>query len=361
MDLPPSRFALWWTGPPSPRLWWTGSVPTRRQTLITRHWELITVLNGLPNGGLLPRYGGMRRWPIVSPGMVSKIPLCVLLIALLGLCSCATESPVHSGLPADVTMNSGAGRGDWLIVPVQLGDGKKLPFILDTGAATTVFDESLVPKLGDPITLARVSYANRVHRVPVYYVPPMYLGNTRLQTGVHVITHDFSRTLIQGGYPVKGVLGMDVLTHYCIQLDFKKRKVRFLNDTMPDTNWGRPFPLLDSGNGCFWIRPNLVGTEKFGSLIDTGDNRDGWLRPELFEEWTNQAVVPLDINMRAPNGVLAGDMFLNLNLRERPLQTNDFLTWFNGIGLRALAHGVVTLDFPRQTMYLQHVDERSRF
>ena len=42
-----------------------------------------------------------------------------------------------------------------------------------------------------------------------------------------------------------GILGIDVLEHYCIQLDFAAGKMRFLDDQHADKSaWGKAFPIV---------------------------------------------------------------------------------------------------------------------
>src|SRR5450759_5959578 len=76
-----------------------------------------------------------------------------IVVGLALLCSCATTPEPSaiipaSELPADVTLNKDAGRGNKLIVTLRLESGEALPFFVDTGAGGTVFDASLEPRLG---------------------------------------------------------------------------------------------------------------------------------------------------------------------------------------------------------------------
>ena len=97
---------------------------------------------------------------------------------------------------------------------------------------------------------------------------------------------------------------MDCLEHYCIQLDFAARKCVFsTTNSANKKGWGKPFPLTDLGNGCLFVSENLAGAKGPGSLIDTGVNYDGWLMPDLFQQWTNRAKLPADGEARSPNGV----------------------------------------------------------
>src|SRR5690348_7066606 len=79
---------------------------------------------------------------------ISLARLCSWLgiLSCLSWCSCATR--MSRQLPADVKMNPEAGRGGLVLVRLHLASGEELPFIVDTGSPGTLFDKSLVPKLG---------------------------------------------------------------------------------------------------------------------------------------------------------------------------------------------------------------------
>lgn len=141
-------------------------------------------------------------------------------------------------------------------------------------------------------------------------------------------------------------------------MDFAAGKLRFLDSAHSDkTNWGIPFPLTDVGDGCFSISENLAGLKGSGSIIDTGCDSSGWLRPEVLREWTNQAASG---KIHSPEGMLGGEIYHDLNLRAldaKALSTNDTHTILNGIGLRLLSENLVTFDFPNRVMYLKRVSD----
>jgi len=278
--------------------------------------------------------------------------------SLLLLCSCATEKPVRSRLPADVTMNKEAGRGGMLIVTLRLESGEKLPFMVDTGASGTGFDKSLEPKLGKRTDTGTALHFGVKNEINAYAAPKLYLGSTPLlMTDSNVFSYDLRQFSSNADRPILGVLGMDVLDHYCIQLDFKARKVRFLDDEHSNKkDWGRPFSLTDTGDGRFSIGENLAGAKDSASLIDSGCNYDGWLSQPLFQQWTNQTQSPVAGEVRFPAGVLRGETYPDINLQgfgAEALLGGDSNIVFNGIGLRFLARHLVTFDFPKQTMYLK--------
>jgi hypothetical protein len=278
--------------------------------------------------------------------------------SLLFLCSCATEKSTRSRFPADVTMNQGAGQGGMLIVTLRLENGDKLPFMVDTGASGTGFDKSLEPKLGKRLGTGTAWHFGDKQDGGAYAAPRLYLEDTPLMmTGTNVFTYDLRPFSSNAGRPILGVLGMDVLAHYCIQLDFQARKMRFLDDEHSNKkDWGRPFALTDIGDGRFSMRENLAGTTDSGSVIDSGCNYDGWLSQKMFQQWTNQARLPVGGEARSPMGILGGETYRDIILRgfgAEALSIGDSHIVFNGIGLRFLARHLVTFDFPNRTMYLK--------
>ncbi len=312
----------------------------------------------------------------------------LLLMSLL-LCSCATEKPIHLQLPPTVSMNADAGRGGLLMVEVHLANGEKLPFVIDTGAAMTVFDKSLEPKLGKPVDTGTLVNFGVKQEVNAYATPQLYLGNVLLRkVGTNVVTFDRKKLADQDQSAYKGFIGMDVLQNYCIQLDFAAGKVHFLDDEHADkTNWGTAFPLTDIGDGCFYINDNLTGMKGPASLVDTGCNQSGWLWPSLYRQWTNQesgadekvraGPIPggevyhelyrqwrnqepwAGVKVHSPDGTLGGEIYHDLDLRVLDTKSIDGHTKWNGIGLRALAQNLVTFDFPNRTLYLKHISSWS--
>jgi hypothetical protein len=143
---------------------------------------------------------------------------------------------------------------------------------------------------------------------------------------------------------------MDCLRHYCIQLDFEASRWRFLDGAhLQAEELGQPFPLIRRG-GCFFVRENLVGVRGSDSGIDTGCNFDGLLTVGLFKQWTNRAggfSGGFSECARSPNGEFGGATYTNLELRMYPGN--------NVLGLSFLARHLVTLDFPKRTMYLKRV------
>ena len=314
------------------------------------------------------RGNSQRQQPATFKG--HRLLRVITVVALLGLllCSCATR-PASSSiqparrLPADLKMNKDAGRRNLIIVPVRLENGHELPFILDTGASDTCFDKSMEPMLGKRLGTDSSWHFGDKGEAGIYASPKLYLGDRLLQMpGSNVFTVDVQSVLSEmvfsemGQVPV-GVLGIDILEHYCIQLDFAANRIRFLDSDHADKRgWGKPFPLANFDNECPTLSENLVGGKAPGSLIDTGCDTDGWLQAALFEQWTNQAIAATNGLARSPDGLLGGEKYSDIDLQrleEKLPASGDSHMKFNGIGLRFLARHLVTLDFPHRTMYLK--------
>lgn len=257
-------------------------------------------------------------------------------------------------------MNQDAGRGGLLFVTVSLEDGRKLPFVVDTGCPITSIDQSLEPKLGQRVRTDTVWLFGVPSHANIYSAPKLYLGETLLnKTGPYIATFDYKAMSSLVGHPIMGIIGMDILENYCVQLDFSAGKIRFLDDQHTSHNgWGKSFPLLSVGDGCYSINENLVGVPRAGSLIDTGCNFDGWLVPDLYQHWTNQTGSLENGEARSPFGKLGGQTYSKLDLHGlNPVlySGSDEHIQFNGLGLHFLSRHLVTFDFPDLTMYLKRV------
>ena len=276
----------------------------------------------------------------------------VTVLSLSLLCSCATEPSAHRALPADQPINKEAGYGSNLIVTIQLENGRKLPFIVDTGAGGTLLDESLLPKLGKPLGTVTVNaaLAGGTSTNNYYAAPKLFLGGAPLMmTGTNVVAWDFRRVSALLGRPVMGILGMDVLEHYCLQLDFAAGKMRFLDDQHAEkSTWGKTFPIvnLSDRDPRPAVAENLFGARDTLSLVDCGFIGDGSLMPKYFQQWTNDAALLAKGEVHSPDGIFGGEKYAMVSLSE-----NDWPS--DAIGLNFLARHLVTFDFPSHTLFLQ--------
>lgn len=260
----------------------------------------------------------------------------ILMPRALGTAFCvmllSARAATPPKLPAELPINHGAGRGGGLIVPVRLEGGEELLFILDTGSSFTLLDKSLEPKLGKRTSTASVQSWGTTRELPVFAAPRLYLGGAPLITGDYVATDDCKEMDSDSGRPIMGMLGIDCLKHYCIQLDFQAGKMRFLEpEHVNAVQLGKAFPIT-AVEGRPWVHHDgLVAGLGTNSLIDTGYSRDGVI-----------AELGPGISYFADR-VWGGETYTNLLLGNGG----------NVLGLRFLARHLVTLDFLNRTMYLR--------
>jgi len=291
-------------------------------------------------------------------GHVISALLCLRLLCVVA----RTES---SELPPELAMNYAAGRGGWIIVPLQLEGGEELRFVVDTGSPITFIDESLAPKLGEcAATMMFHSSMGRQHS-GVYLAPKLRLGGALLQTDKYVATISCKRLSDYAHEQIMGVLGVDCLRHYCVQLDFQAGEMRFLGrDNVNSNEVGKSFPLMllsrgqrfppifaeagQSDGRPFIQHAGLVEGKGTELLIDTGDNVDGAVEQGALKGhyMTRFAHAVIETRaLRLTKCIWDGQTYTKIKVGT----AEDA----NRLGLRFLARHLVTLDFPRKTMYLK--------
>lgn len=280
--------------------------------------------------------------------MRSCLLLSIVSVLQLWLSTGALGS-IHQLLPPIVAMNRDAGRGDVIFVLIQTENGKKGQFVVDSGAPRTLIDQSFEPEWGPCLGTISIGNQGVESTGKIYRTPKLFLANIPLSMPGTIIAVD-SAIIAQGAaHSVAGVLGMDCLSNYCIQLDFRKRTMTFLqSEKLDKRNIGKAFPLILRDDGRFNISDNLAGVKGPGSLIDTGIGPDGWLSPKLSRLWRG----PKNGTQLYPNGILDGMTYTNISIRVTAGDDSDD-DQHNGIGLRLLARNLVTLDFRDKMMYLK--------
>ena len=260
----------------------------------------------------------------------------------------------------EVALSQDTARGNELLLTLGLSSGQKLLFGVDTGSPVTLLDKSLEPMLGKRLGSTTVLNFGSKERAEIYTAPALYLGDIQLKTGRQVVVIDFTAKYahFEDRHPL-GILGMDCLKHYCIQMDFEAGKMRFFNSrALSATNLGKVFPLFFSSQDqdkTDLIRPyvhtsSLIGGASTEVLVDTGYRVDGALdSPTFHQEIATRrggscgAVTADNGRVWFSNSMWNGETLTNLLLGEGG----------NLIGLGFLARHLVTLDFPNRVMYLK--------
>ena len=107
-----------------------------------------------------------------------------------------------------------------------------------------------------------------------YLAPKLYLGSTPMLAGRRMLTDE-----LENG---SAILGMDILRHYCIQLDFNARKIRFLDpDHLDASGLGERFPISLSSDNHVIVHENFLGAKKW--VVDIGAPCDGGMTAQDFQ------------------------------------------------------------------------------
>lgn len=260
-----------------------------------------------------------------------------------------------AGLPPEVSINQDAGcggwlPGGWLAVKVHLETGEEVVFIVDSGSPVTIVDDSLAPKLGKRVGAKPVTFVGRKQqRAEIYAAPKLLLGNVPLLSGGYVACTPLPKKFKKH---FQGILGMDCLQDFCIQLDFTAGKVRFPDAAETNAaSWGKMYPLtlLRTDPQKQFIHPLIHQTGFFGNntnlLIDTGCHIDGLVNKGESGEVIGAWLLSFLGCGRFHSGVWDGEKYSHIKVAP--------VDHVNVLGLRFLARHLVTLDFPNQKMYLK--------
>lgn len=297
----------------------------------------------------------------------------VIPLGLGLLCSCATHTS-HSGqallapgLPSEQILGEKTDAEAWLILTLHLSDGQAVPCFVDTGASSTILDQSLEGLLGRRLRAERLQTpfgAVGLEEFGVYAAPKLYLGNVPFMTGPTVLA---GRLIGPTNRPYKAILGMDCLRHYCIQIDFDEHKIRFLDsNALKREELGVGFPLRNRTNlgAVPMVDIKWATNGNVRLIVDTGMERfidfslpPAVVRPALLSHAAFH--MPMTLSFSSDKGsdvylfptvVLGSETYQNVQVVQGDI-AGGLIDGF--MALPFLARHKVTFDFPNQKMYLR--------
>ncbi|MDE2127377.1 MAG: PDZ domain-containing protein [Armatimonadetes bacterium] len=170
--------------------------------------------------------------------------------------------------------------GGVIIVPASIGTSPALPFVLDTGAGQTLIRAD---HIGDPGAGASVSVPSAAGLIAgrKILVNRFCIGSGRatLSCGpTAVLVSNKAVIPSPPGVRACGILGMDVLAHWCLQFDFVRSCITFWpGGARPELKWDSHnapvFTCLltrDNGGVLPDVSVNVGGDSPFDALVDTG-------------------------------------------------------------------------------------------
>jgi len=279
----------------------------------------------------------------------------------------AESPPKQLVLPPEQSIGETVGRGDPLVLRLRLSGRQEetvVTFLVDTGSHVTILDRSFERLLGSRLgkqRLNRVFSGRGFEKANAYTAPRLYLGNVQLLTGPTVLTCDLAHASGNNG-PCEAVLGMDCLTHYCVQADFDARKLRFLNsDDLKRESFGRAFSM-DCAKGVPVVSMKLLGERNLRFMLDSGlyQYADGTLPGEVIRPaLQNHIVKDMGNGFFLFESVdIGAESYKTVWFAEK--QIEDGVGFAGFIGLSFMARHVVTFDFPKGVLYLRSISAQAR-
>ena len=304
-----------------------------------------------------------------------KIKLCIVFVIIsnvLFLSGCQTGQ-TKTAAPEVLAEFDFSIKDGGILLPVTF-NGEECTLALDTGASYTVVDDSFKDKLGKMISKPRKASTpynkDKILMIERFSFPDAYLGNLKLKTSNSIYVMDLDP--LTGGL-CKGVIGMDFLEQYIVQIDFDNGKVIFLKGKKnfdifsflgPKENkhpeWGEPVKIKTRifGNRRT-VKGRVLGNISTDFMIDTGWGFSGVLKNNKFDkvksnlyETDNETtfVIATENNSSMGNIVKTNRFSIGtFNYKEIMFQKGDI----SMLGLPFFSHHLVTFDFPNNIMYLK--------
>ena len=247
--------------------------------------------------------------------------------------------------------------GRLLEVPVRIGP-REYSFVVDTGSALTCFGQELTEHLGPPVGTETVMTHGGKLEVELHRCPPATWAGLNLNCHAGVTTTDLAPVRQASGRPIDGVLGMDVLQHYVLRIDFDTGRMQvFPPIATTPKEWGERIPL-HTGT---WLTPAITAT--LGNLqterchIDTGANvstltpalADELSASELFRYFRQNAWSSNPAGRaRSRSGRLVACTVAGQTAESLRFDVSHTCS----LGLNVLSRFHLTLDFPGQSLQM---------
>jgi hypothetical protein len=259
--------------------------------------------------------------------------------------------------------------GDGLLVPVKIGSDVR-HFLIDTGSTVTVFDLSLLR--GQPQANRQIQTAGTDISVPMFDAPAATLGSHRLQDSISSVAGlDLKELRSSTGLDFYGIVGMDFLRHFVIELKFDKGILNLKRELGKQIETPKLGLTIDEFGSPF-VKATVHAWSELEFMIDTGNighdsgeleartcryiSQIGHLR-SLGSSGSTTATGPrTECDFEADSITLGEHLIVNPIFSEG----NG-----NRLSLHCLSRFNVTIDFPNDCIYLQEngafrkLDERN--
>lgn len=274
-----------------------------------------------------------------------------------------------------------------MFVPVTI-EGDTYTCILDTGAMATVFNRNLASKFGEKYRSLKLGQAADGRRFTIEYyrpLPDVYLGALNIRDRIRfgrIIDFPPHVATIHGKQ-VDGIIGMDVLRDFVVQLDYDNGTVSLIEShkvrdfipfyrRMPNAHseWGEPIPLGYTSIfrlGLPTVKGTFSGAGPVEFIIDSGfltagkagSVSEGLLKKHASINWIYRETYQSPGKTIAGENPATSELMIAEKLDIGPFEYNGVLfslDYYTLLGTQILMQHLVTFDFPNKVMYLKRGD-----
>jgi predicted aspartyl protease len=249
--------------------------------------------------------------------------------------------------------------GREVLVPVELA-GQQYLFLLDTGISSSAIDFSLRERMGKPTAQQQAMSPGGPVTLDLYSVKQLKLGPLSLPEGSLISAVDLRALQCTSGKDIRGVIGMDLMKNYVVQIDFDKGKLRFMqSDRRKHEDWGMAMPLTFDCD--IPVVDVTVAGVKTAMMLDSGwCHSSGALEAEIFNSLVDKAKLhTTGVNYTTAAGTKMEKKARFTGLAIGQLRYDDviFATGtYSLLGLDFLSRHFLTLDFPARQAYFRKAD-----
>ncbi len=247
-------------------------------------------------------------------------------------------------------------HGNQIILPVRFKDNEYW-FLLDTGSSFTIFDSSFKYDLGEVIGKVTTNTPRNTITTDVYKAPEAFLGEINLKSCDAVLCVDLEQTGFGEGKKIKGIIGMNFLRKYMVQIDFDFDMLYIYQSVQGEQlRWGQQCDLTFPKGGLPHVKGVVFFDIPVEFLIDTGHSMTGSLEEKIFRQILSQ---------KKAKTIEASFITLGGTITEREARINDLsIADFHYkdlifseldssiLGLEFLGRHGVIFDFPNKKFYL---------
>lgn len=289
-----------------------------------------------------------------------KVGLFLSFLVLFLAGGCADEPESTSDAPANQKVLAEfkiSKDGYPILLPVTF-KGKEYLFVLDTGSSYTAFDISLKHELGEVKKVEKALTAGSHIVAEIFDAPEVFLGPFNLQDCGEVACLDLKMVSLVLGEKISGLLGMNFLKKYIVQIDYDNGTLLFLQPLQKrHSGWGNELSISYNSLGIPTITGNIYDSIKVDFRIDTGANSTGGLSSDIFDQILSEKKLKTsEILFATASGVIRKREIRLDSLSVGSFKYADFIfgeaNWSH-LGLLFLSRHIVTLDFPNNRIYLK--------